>query len=131
MQKFFSSVGLLSVTLLALTSCSHKLTGTWAVEKYETTTPGKQGVVLSNIGTMTFQKEGSGMNDISYTVLGAKKNDNSSFSWSTFEDFVTINGENSDFSKTWIQLTNKKKAQRWVATDGRNEVQILDLKKQK
>lgn len=131
MQKFLSSVGLLSVTLLALTSCSHKLTGTWTVEKYETTTPGKQGVVLSNIGTMTFQKEGSGMNDISYSVLGVKKDDNSSFSWSTYEDFVTINGENSDFSKTWIQLTNKKKVQRWVATDGRNEVQILDLKKQK
>lgn len=131
MQKFLSSIGLLSVTLLALTSCSHKLTGTWTVEKYETTTPGKQGVVLSNIGTMTFQKEGSGMNDISYSVLGVKKDDNSSFSWSTYEDFVTINGENSDFSKTWIQLTNKKKVQRWVATDGRNEVQILDLKKQK
>jgi hypothetical protein len=42
---------------------------------------------------------------------------------------VTINSDNSDFSKTWILIENSKKKQLWKATDGGNQVQILELKK--
>ena len=42
------------IAMTLLTSCSHRMVGTWTVQRYETTTPGQQGVALSNIGTMQF-----------------------------------------------------------------------------
>lgn len=100
----------LILAVATLTSCSHKLVGNWNIEKYETTTPGKQGVTLTNIGTLSFQKDGNGTKDIAYSILGQKIEYNSSFSWSTTDEFVTLDSENSDFSKTWIQVENKKKS---------------------
>ncbi|MBS1949283.1 MAG: hypothetical protein JST47_16105 [Bacteroidetes bacterium] len=122
------SVPLLAIALLA--SCSPRMAGTWRVERFETTQPGQTGVALRNIGTIQFYKNGSGIKNISYAALGVTHNDQNAFKW-TWSDgkYVTIEGNNSDFSKTWIIMTNKKKYQKWKSTDGTNNIQILELKK--
>lgn len=118
---------LLSSIFVLFTSCSHRLVGTWNISKYETVTPGKQGMSLTNIGTMTFYKNGSGSKQLSYSVMGLVRNDNMPFTWTAGDNLVTISGSGTELAKTWIQVDNKKKFQKWKSTDGSNEVQILEL----
>lgn len=115
---------------LFFSSCSHRLVGTWNVANYETITPGDQGIALSNIGTMTFNSNGTGEKQLDYTVMGIKKRDNAPFEWSATENYVTIRGEDSDINKTWIYMENKGKSQKWKSTDGSNKVQTLELTKE-
>jgi len=120
---------LLITMILVGTSCSHKLVGTWTVHKYERMTPGEQGTILSNIGTMTFNKDETGQKDLDYTVLGIQQSDSAPFTWSSTEKYVTIEGDDSEIAKTWIYLENKNKSQKWKSTDGENNVQTLELVK--
>lgn len=118
---------LLLVIGVTFNSCSDRIVGTWTIQKYETTTPEKQDVSLKNIGTMTFYKNGKGEKNISYTIFESMKEDKSSFKWKRTEKFITIDGRESDFSKTWIIMTDDGKFQKWQSTDGNNQVQILEL----
>ncbi len=120
------SAALAAVTFLH--ACSHRLVGTWTVQRYETTTPGQQGVTLTNIGTIQFLKNGSGEKYLNYNVLGISRNDKVPFKWTwTDSKYITIDGEDSEFAKTWIIMTNKKKLQKWKSTDGTNNIQIIEL----
>ena len=111
------------IAMTLLTSCSHRMVGTWTVQRYETITPGQQGVALSNIGTMQFHGNGSGEKNLNYSVLGIQRDDKLPFKW-TWNDgkYISIESNGSDFSKTWIIMTNKKKYQKWKSTDGTNNV---------
>lgn len=123
-------ISLIALAVTLLTSCSHRMVGTWTVQRYETTSPGQEGVTLNNIGTMKYNKNGSGEKNINYSVLGTTHEDLSPFKW-TWEDdrFISIESEGSDFSKTWIIIENKRKFQKWKSTDGTNNIQILELAK--
>lgn len=120
---------LLFIIIILISSCTHRLTGTWTVQKYSNETPGQPGIVLSNIGTMTFENNGKGEKSLKYTVLGIERDDNQPFKWSASDDYVTIESRNSDFDKTWIILKSKGKYQLWKSTDGKNQVQVLELAK--
>ena len=114
---------------VTLMSCSKHIVGTWNIQKYETTTAAKQGIALTNIGTMTFKKNGSGEKNISYTIFETKKEDKSSFKWTQSENYITIESDGSEFSKTWIVVKDENKFQKWQSTDGNNQVQVLELVK--
>jgi hypothetical protein len=120
----------LTFSLFLFASCSPKLVGTWNVEKYERSTPGEQGMSVSNIGTITFNKNGTGTKNLDYSLLGVSKKDATPFTWSTTEQFITIEGDESEFSKTWIYIENKSDYQKWQSTDGANNVQTLELVKE-
>ena len=128
MRKNLQHTAILMCIFL-LSSCAPNIIGTWNVVRYETVDGGQKGVVLNNIGTITFNKKGVGEKRISYNVLGSQRNDSTSFSWKSDDSFVTISSDYSDFSKTWILIENSRKKQLWKATDGANQVQILELKK--
>lgn len=113
-------------------SCAHKLVGTWQVEKYETISNAEQNqVTVNNIGTMTFQSNGKGKKDLKFSVMGVEQTDNAEFEWSATEKLVTIksNNQNSEFSKAWILVSNKRGYQKWEATDGAGKAQFIELKK--
>ncbi|NNE78213.1 MAG: hypothetical protein HKN31_14215 [Pricia sp.] len=114
-------------TVFLFYSCAPRLVGTWNVKKYETISPDNQGISLQNVGTITFEKNGTGQKDLNYSVLGIEKDDSTPFKWSASESYITIEGEDSDLAKTWIFVENKAKLQKWKATDGRNQVQSLEL----
>ncbi len=128
MRKNLQHTAILMCIFL-LSSCAPNIIGTWNVVRYETVDGGQKGVVLNNIGTITFNKKGVGEKRISYNVLGSQRNDSTSFSWKSDDSFVTISSDYSDFSKTWILIENSRKKQLWKATDGANQVQIMELKK--
>lgn len=129
MKTNYLTIPIISLSLISLVSCSHKLVGTWNVDKYETVSLGKQSVSLYNIGTMTFKGNDTGEKNLSYKVLGIEKKDNLPFDWTASENYVNIKNGGAEFSKTWIILENKKNLQRWKSTDGSNQVQILQLSK--
>lgn len=115
---------------LLFTSCSPNIVGTWNVEKFETSVEGQTGTSLSNIGTFTFKRNGSGEKSLNYFVLGLQRDDNVPFKWTwDSKSYITIESQGSEFSKTWILIENKKKSQVWKSTDGSNTVHELVLKK--
>ncbi len=79
---------------------------------------------------MTFKRNGTGTKNISYNVFDVNRRDILPFSWVADRTFIYIESRDSDFSKTWIQITNRSKFQKWKSTDGGNEVQILELRKE-
>ena len=88
------------LSVIFLSSCAPNILGTWNVVRYETVENGQPGITLNNIGTISFDKKGVGEKKISYNVLGAQRNDSTTFTWKSNDNFVTINSDNSDFSKT-------------------------------
>ncbi len=128
MRKVKLLLAAVLVTALFM-SCTNAIVGKWSVQKYENTIPGEQVVTLSNIGEISFNRDGTGEKDITYTVFDFSKTDTNPFSWTINENFVTIVGDNSEFAKTWIRVVDQKKYQYWTSTDGENRIQILELKK--
>lgn len=123
--KFFT----LFLVAVVMTSCADRMIGTWTVQRFETTSPGQQGVKLTNIGTVEFKGNGTGEKKISYSAMGVTTNDLSPFKWTATEGkYVTIESEASALAKTWIVVENKKKFQKWKSTEGSN-VQTIELKK--
>lgn len=120
---------LLIVVIVSFLSCSPKLVGTWKVTKYETTAQGQQTVSQDNIGTMTFKKNGEGEKNINYTISGKNKTDNSSFGWHSTGPYIGIESPNSELSRTWVIITNKRREQKWKFTDRVSGVQVIELKK--
>ncbi len=128
-MKTTTTFSVLFFSLFLLASCSSKLVGTWNVEKYQRSTPGEEGMSVSNIGTISFNKNGTGTKQLDYSLLGISKNDAAPFKWSMTEQFITIEGDDSELSKTWIFIENKGDYQKWQSTDGANNVQTLELAK--
>ena len=129
-MKRTKAIAFITIMAILINSCSHRLVGTWTVQNYQTETPGNEGTSLSNIGTITFNKDRSGSKKLDFKILGIQKNDTVPFEWTATENFVTIKGENSALVKTWIYIENKSKSQKWQATDGANTVQTLEMVKQ-
>jgi hypothetical protein len=105
------------------------MVGTWKVTKFETISPGEQNVTLQNIGTITFKGNNTGEKELNYQVMGIKRNDVQPFTWSTSENYITIDSNDSEVAKTWIFIENKKKRQVWKSTDGSKKIQSLELEK--
>lgn len=130
MKLFNLKISAVILLITVLSSCSNRMVGTWTVQRYENTTPGEQGVTLNNIGTLQFKKNGSGEKSLNYVVLGVSHADQIPFKWKWDEGkYMSIDSKGSDFSKTWIIMTDKKKYQKWKSTDGTNNIQILELLK--
>lgn len=122
-------LGIVFISIL-FASCAPRMAGTWNVERFETTKPGQTGVALKNIGTIHFNKNGTGKKNINYAALGVTYNDPHPFKWTWANGkYITIEGKGADFSKTWIIMTNKRKYQKWKTTNGSNTIQIIELKK--
>ncbi|TLP75418.1 hypothetical protein [Maribacter sp. ACAM166] len=129
-MKTISKLLLLSISFFALSSCSPRLVGTWTVQKYQRATPGELGMSVSNVGRITFEKNGTGTKNLDYSLLGVSNKDATPFNWIATEEFITIEGDNSELSKTWIFIENKNDYQKWQSTDGANNIQSLELSKQ-
>lgn len=99
------------------------------ISRHETSNLNEPGITLNNIGTIKFLKNGNGEKNIANNFMGIFKEDKLPFEWSTNERIVNISGNDSDFSKSWIIIENKKKYQLWKSSDGSNQVQLfLNLK---
>lgn len=123
----------LSVIIL-LSACSaekklrSRLIGTWNVVSFNENSGNSQSN-LSNIGTVSFMKDGRGTKDLAFRMGGDRTN-TTPFSWQNTGTTVTIQSDQSPFGKAWIVLQNSRKQQMWKSTNGKGGVQELVLRKQ-
>ena len=133
-MKTTIQLSLIALAALLFSACAPRIAGNWTVQRYEAITLGQQqGSSFNNIGTMSFDKKGTGEKDISYSVLGAVQQDKSPFEWTSYhnDEYISIKSEGSNLSKTWIVVVNKRKHQIWKSTDGTNIIHVLELVKKK
>jgi hypothetical protein len=86
---------------IALGSCTlqQRLTGTWNIVKFQETNISQQIASASNVGTIQFKKDGTGVKSLSYSILGNQTNDQKPFTWTINGNNVTLNSENAQFPK--------------------------------
>jgi hypothetical protein len=114
------------VILAVFSSCSSKLTGTWKIASYEEGVVGEPSVTMTNIGSITFEKNGSGTKAFTFSLMGAAMEDNEPFTWKQAGISVLIEGGESELSKAWVISSKKKGSQTWHSTEN-NKVQTLIL----
>ncbi len=81
MKKQMKTLSTIVVATLLLSSCSlqQRLTGTWNIVKLQETNINQQNAEASNVGTIQFKKDGSGIKSLSYSILGNQTNDQKTF----------------------------------------------------
>jgi hypothetical protein len=126
-SKLIFAISLLSV--LILSACSPKLSGTWKVDSYKSIVLGKEVMSAQNIGTMTFSGRGKGSKDLKMSIMGTEKNDTSPFTWKLNDNMLTIQSDGSEISKAWIIVDNKAKYKKVQSTDGADQVQVMEISK--
>jgi len=125
----------LLLALLFFASCSaerrfhRRLVGTWNIERYEQRFSNGENEAASNLGTITFRKNGGGDKNVTILTRGLRRPDNSDFSWKNTTDAVTIISNDSDLAKTWLVMRNKRSTQQWKSTT-QGTVQTMELRKQ-
>ncbi len=127
MQKF---TFLLYLSLVfSLVSCSNELVHTWNIDNYEIIRENGKESSYRNIGTLTFDKEGTG--HFNYQIIENDFIDKSKFTWEKKEGYILIkpasNSSESKLTKAWIITEDKAKKQIWKSTDGDYKIQILEL----
>jgi hypothetical protein len=127
------------ITLLSASvffvSCSaeqklkRRITGQWTIASYsEQNVSGNDGT-SENVGTLTFERNGSGTKKITGIPWRRSLSEGSDFRWQNSANTVTIFDNNASIlAKSWIITVNKKKRQEWKSTD-RGNVQTLQLRK--
>lgn len=118
------------LTGVFFSSCANRLVGTWNVDKYETSNQGSQSTTLQNVGEITFSKNGTANKRLDLSFFTNAATNDVPLQWTNVKGkTVTLSGNDSEFAKTWIVITDKRKTQVWKATDGANGVQTLELSK--
>lgn len=132
-RTFFSYLSLF-LLLASLSACSaqrklqRRLTGTWNVTRYEILYPSGQREETFNVGTVVFNRNGSGDNDMPILTRNIRTPDARRFSWKNTDQSVTIISENTFLAKAWIIVENRRNRQVWRSTT--NElIQTMELQK--
>lgn len=135
---------LLLIGVFLLTSCSkekqleRRLEGTWDI-KHLTLTPASQdgiSVDQENVGTITFDDDGTGKNNYTYSYEFDGEeiavNDSESFRWENTENTVSITGNANSGEKTivWDVDNNSRKEQVWTRTDIYGNMWELEMEQQ-
>jgi hypothetical protein len=130
MVKAMKFIFILLIATFVFSSCAHKMVGTWMVDKYQISLPGRQPIVQENIGQLKFKKKGQGEKELLYKdFLGNNKMDKTDFGWFATGFYIGVESPNSEFSQTWASYFNKKKQQKWKATDERGVIRVIEMHK--
>lgn len=133
----FVALALFSGCASATKEYSKRLRGTWQIVNYDVQRPVAYSTNSrgnQSFGSITFNKDGSGYTDNAsifdnMTSAYRQQQNQYYFSWTNTENVVVFKAQNSNVSKSWIVVTNKKGEQIWKTTDGANEVKTLELKR--
>lgn len=117
--------------LLFLTACSSSLVHTWNIDKFEIIKGNGQKTTSKNVGTITFNENGTGNKNINYTIFQSDYTDKTPFKWEKHEGYMllraTKNSSDSKLNKAWIIVQDDSKKQVWKSTDGKNSILTLEL----
>ncbi len=126
----------LAVILIAavVTSCTleKQLPGVWQISSYTDQQVDGSATTATNVGTIEFNEDGTGSNDLEFKVFGSTTTDQKEFNYTLGEDYVTIKPRQRTDSltvKTWLVMDNTRNSQKWKSTDNEGNIQTLELKK--
>ncbi len=122
----------LVILVFVMSACSlqNRITGTWQITNYSEQNVNGSNANSVDIGTIQFKRNGTGINDLEYKIMGSTKADKSNFKYEIGDKFITIDSDDENtLAKSWIVIENKAKMQRWKSTLN-GTVQTLELKKQ-
>jgi len=121
----------LGILLLFMWSCSSNLVHTWNIDEFKIIKGNGQKTSSTNIGTITFNKDGSGTKDIAYSIFGENYTDKIPFTWDKQEGYIVLStsekGVKSRLAKAWIMVKDGPKKQVWKSTNGKKNVLVLKL----
>lgn len=130
LSRYLIYLGAFSV----LASCTaerrlhRRLVGNWNIERYEQRFSNGETETASNLGSISFRKNGGGDKELSILTRSLRQRDDSDFSWKNTADAVTIISNNSELAKTWLVMKNKRSFQQWKSTT-QGTVQTMELRK--
>jgi hypothetical protein len=107
------------------------LAGEWRIENFEEQIGGTQGVVTTNIGTITLNEDRTGKRLFSYSIMGLSTNDTTRFTWLNTANSIILDTQEADNAKLWIITDIKKNSQTWMTTDGKANMQTMKLSRVK
>lgn len=112
-----------------LFSCSDSMVHTWNIDKLEIKRENGKNSTYNNIGTITLNKNGTGNNN--FNIIESDEVDTASFKWEESENNILLKAlkkeESSRLFKAWIITTRDRKKQIWKSTNGKNDIQILEI----
>lgn len=115
--------------IFLLTGCTNSLVHTWNIDKFETVRENGENSTYNNIGTITLNKNKTGNNNLS--IKEVDYIDKAGFKWEEKNGYIILKGVDNQASsrlfKAWIVTTHKSKKQVWKSTNGKNDIQILEL----
>lgn len=120
---------LLLLSVLLLTSCSNSLVHTWNIDRLETLRENGENSTYNNIGTITLNKNKTGNNN--FSIIELDETDKNSFKWEEKDGYIILKSAKSEAEsrlfKAWIMTQNSAKKQVWKSTNGKNDIQIIEL----
>lgn len=120
---------LLLLSVLLLTSCSNSLVHTWNIDRLETLRENGENSTYNNIGTITLNKNKTGNNN--FSIIELDETDKNSFKWEEKGGYIILKSAKSEAEsrlfKAWIMTQNSAKKQVWKSTNGKNDIQIIEL----
>lgn len=134
---------LASLAMVLLVGCSkeaqlsRRLVGLWNVDLLELSTSGALSLSgdLPQVGTIQFNSDGTGRNDIEYQYSFAEfeldVEDRSDFVWENSETEIDVMSESEDVGDlVWTVEVNERKRQIWYRTDENGINYRITLSKQ-
>lgn len=100
---------------------------TWNIDKLEIKRENGKNSTYNNIGTITFNKNGTGNNN--FNIIESDEVDTASFKWEESDGNILLKAlkkeESSRLFKAWIVTKKDSKKQIWKSTNGKNDIEIL------
>jgi hypothetical protein len=124
-----------AIAIIVAVSCNpvrrttNMLVGDWQITNFEEQVGVNQGVVATNVGTITLNEDRTGKRMFSYSIMGLSTNDTTNFRWTNTENSILIDATQADHAKLWIIKELKRNSQVWITTDGKASMQTMTLKK--
>ncbi|MBK6265400.1 lipocalin family protein [Marivirga sp. S37H4] len=118
-----------------ITACTleRQLPGTWQIASYSEEGVTGRSTSATNVGTIEFDSDGTGTNDLEFKIFGSKQTDQREFTYDIGDNYITIKPQQENDSssvKSWIVMENKRNSQKWKSTDDEGNVQTIELKKE-
>ncbi|HLS30512.1 MAG TPA: hypothetical protein VK021_06620 [Flavobacteriaceae bacterium] len=115
------------ILVFFLSSCSKSMVHTWNIDKLEIKRENGKNSTYDNIGTITFNKNGTGNNN--FNIIESEEIDTASFKWEESDGNILLKPlkkeDSSRLFKAWIITEREAKKQVWKSTNGKNDIEIL------
>lgn len=126
---FIAALALLLASCTAQSRLSSRLSGEWAIEKFESRTAAGSSSSIENAGSITFRSGGRGSQAFTTAIAHGGDAASTEFRWDNTANTVSIRSDGAEFPKVWIIVDSGRSKMRWFSTDSQGNVQVMELRK--